>query len=87
MVQVYEFWSFREPTCRHVSFLVSRLQAQMGDAISVTKVNVDADRQTASDFGIGVVPQVVICAANERRAVTMDFDTELPALVRAAIAK
>lgn len=70
-----------------MSFLVSRLQAQMGDAISVTKVNVDADRHTASDFNVAVVPQVVICKGDERRAVTMDFETELPSLVRTALAK
>lgn len=59
-VTLTDFWATWCPPCRMQGPIVEQLDKEIGDQVKVTKVDVDANQQTANDFGIMSIPTLII---------------------------
>lgn len=51
--------------CRHFSPTVERVGAELGDAIALVKVDVDASPELAARYGVRSVPTLVVLKGGE----------------------
>jgi thioredoxin 1 len=65
--------------CRHFTPTVERVAKEMGDAIGVVKVDVDASPQLAARYGVRSVPTLVVLKHGEVAAKQVGSISE-PAL-------
>lgn len=59
-VTITDFWATWCPPCRMQGPIVEQLDDEMGDQVKVTKMDVDANNETAQKFGIMSIPTLII---------------------------
>ncbi|MCP9327582.1 thioredoxin [Liquorilactobacillus satsumensis] len=59
-VTLTDFWATWCGPCRMQSPVVEQLDEEMGDTVSFSKVDVDENKQVASEFGIMSIPTLLI---------------------------
>ncbi|MDC7952308.1 thioredoxin [Liquorilactobacillus mali] len=59
-VTLTDFWATWCGPCRMQSPVVEQLAEEMGDKVTFTKVDVDQNQATASEFGIMSIPTLLI---------------------------
>ena len=59
-VTLTDFWATWCPPCRMQGPIVEQLDEEIGDQVKVTKMDVDANNDTAQKFGIMSIPTLVI---------------------------
>ncbi|KRL05003.1 thioredoxin [Liquorilactobacillus oeni] len=59
-VTLTDFWATWCGPCRMQSPVVEDLDEEMGDKVSFSKVDVDANKEVASNFGIMSIPTLLI---------------------------
>ena len=69
-----DFWAEWCGPCRQLAPLVEAAAEEFKDAIKVCKMDVDANRETAAEYGIRSIPTLIIFANGE------NIGTEIGAL-------
>jgi thioredoxin 1 len=59
-VTITDFWATWCPPCRMQGPIVEQLDDEIGDQVKVTKMDVDANNETAQKFGIMSIPTLII---------------------------
>jgi thioredoxin 1 len=62
---IVDFWAPWCGPCRTVSPIIDQLAHEHGDKITVGKVNVDENPNTASKFGIMSIPTIIMFKGGE----------------------
>ncbi len=59
-VVMVDFWAPWCAPCRMVAPILDELQTEMGDKVSIVKLNVDENPETAQKFGITSIPTLLV---------------------------
>lgn len=59
-VTMVDFWAPWCAPCRMVAPVLDELQKEMGDSVSIVKLNVDDNPETAGEFGITSIPALLV---------------------------
>ncbi|AEJ23603.1 thioredoxin [Weissella koreensis] len=59
-ITLTDFWADWCPPCKMQSPIVEQLDKEIGNNVKVTKMDVDANPETANEFGIMSIPTLII---------------------------
>ncbi|MDE3057129.1 MAG: thiol reductase thioredoxin [Bacteroidota bacterium] len=77
LVLVY-FWTPRSQTCRTISSILDSIGNQFDREVKIVKVDIELNKQAATDFGVGWIPQILFFAGGRivDRELTVSFSEE-----------
>lgn len=55
-----DFWAPWCGPCKMIAPVLEELDAEIGDKIKITKLNVDENQQTAANFGVMNIPTLLV---------------------------
>ncbi|MCH6267771.1 thioredoxin [Neobacillus citreus] len=68
-----DFWAPWCGPCKMIAPVLEELDAEMGDKVKITKLDVDENPQTASNFGVMSIPTLLVLKNGEVVDKTVGF--------------
>jgi len=60
MVKLLDFWAPWCGPCRIMNPILEELEKELGDKVTVEKINVDENQEKASKFGVMSIPTYIV---------------------------
>lgn len=60
MVKLLDFWAPWCNPCKIMDPIIEEIEKELGDKITVEKINVDEDRQKSSKYGVMSIPTYIL---------------------------
>lgn len=73
---VVDFWAPWCGPCKMVGPIIEKLAGEMGEKVTIGKLNVDDNPQTAQQYGVMSIPTILIFKNGEVVDKTMGFQPE-----------
>lgn len=75
-ITLVDFWATWCGPCRMLTPVLEKISGQMGDKVSIVKVNVDEAQDLAADFGVQSIPTMILFKDGEQIDKKVGMQTE-----------
>lgn len=59
-IELLDFYADWCGPCHHMEPIIEEIEKELGDAVTITKVNVDSEQDTAQEYNIMSMPTYII---------------------------